>query len=139
MSFDLSNVKAQGNETLAAGKYTVNVTNAELKDTKSGNGKYIKIELTVKDGDFTGRKIWSQINVVNANPKAEEIGRSQLKALLVSANHPNPDKLGSVTDLCGLTVGVKTKIKTDEYGEKAEVSYYYPLGKDLLQEEIPAF
>lgn len=138
MSFDLSGVKAQGNETLSAGKYVCNVTNAELKDTKSGTGQYIKVEFTVKEGESAGRKVWAQINVKNDNPKATDIGLSQLKALLVAANHPNPEKLGSVTELCGLTVGVKTKIKTDEYGEKAEVSYYYPLGKEAQgSQEIP--
>ena len=136
--FDLSNVKAQGNETLPAGKYVCNVTNAEMKDTKDGSGAYIRAELTVADGEAKNRKLWCNFNVRNKNEKATAIGLSQLKALLVAANHPNPDKLGSVTELCGLTVGVKTKIKTDEYGEKAEVSYYYSLGKEAQgSQEIP--
>jgi len=130
MSFDLSNVKAQGNDTLPAGKYVCNITNAELKDTKAKNGQYIKIEFTIKEGDASGRKVWAQINVANANPKAAEIGMSQLKSLLVCASYPNPDKLDSVTSLCGLTVGVKTKVKTDEYGEKAEVSYFFEPKKE---------
>jgi hypothetical protein len=130
MSFDLSGIKAQGNDTLPAGKYVCNITNAELKDTKAGNGQYIKMEFTIKEGEASGRKLWAQINVKNANPKAAEIGMSQLKSLLVCASYPNPDKLDSVTSLCGLTVGVKTKVKTDEYGEKAEVSYFYEPKKD---------
>lgn len=137
--FDLSNVKAQGNETLPAGKYVCNVTNAEMKDTKDGSGAYIRAELTVADGEAKNRKIFTNFNVRNKNEQAVSIGLGQLKSLLVAANHPNPDKLGSVTELCGLTVGVKTKIKTDEYGEKAEVSYYYPLGKDLPQKEALPF
>lgn len=135
--FDLSGVKAQGDETLPAGKYVCNITNAELKDTKAGNGKYVKVEFTVKEGESSGRKVWAQINVANANPKAEEIGKSQLKSLLICAAYPNPDKLDSVTSLCGLTVGVKTKIKTDEYGEKAEVSYFYDAKKGLPQTGEP--
>jgi hypothetical protein len=131
MSFDLSNVKAQGNDTLPAGKYVCNITNAELKDTKAGNGQYIKIEFTVKEGDSSGRKLWAQINVKNSNPKAAEIGLSQLKALLVCSSYPTPDKLSGIGELNGLTVGVKTKVKTDEYGEKAEVSYFYEPKKDL--------
>jgi hypothetical protein len=124
--FDLSNTKAQtGFDILPAGKYVCNVTNAELADTKSG-GKMIKAELTVAVGEAKGRKIFTNFNVVNANPKATEIGLGQLKSLLVNSGYKNPDKLESVTALCGLTVGVKTKIRSDEtYGDKAEVHYYF--------------
>jgi hypothetical protein len=128
--FDLSNVKAQGNDTLPAGKYVCNVTNTEMKDTKDGTGAYIRTELTVAEGDAKGRKVWFNINVRNKNPQATEIGMSQLKALLVCAGYPTPDKLSGIGELNGLTVGVKTKIKTDEYGEKAEVSYFYEPKKE---------
>lgn len=139
MSFDLSDVKTQSNEVLPVGKYICNVTDAELKDTKAGTGQYIKVELTIKGPEHTNRKIFTQFNVSNPNAQAAEIGRSQLKTLLVSAGYPNPDKLESVTALCGLTVGVKTKIKTDDYGEKAEVSYFYTVKKDLVSNESAPF
>jgi len=123
--FDLSNVSEQKNETLPAGKYLCSVTEAEMKDTKDGTGAYIRAELTVMEGDAKNRKVFTNFNVKNKNPKAVEIGLSQLKSLLVNAGYPNPNKLDSVSDICGLTVGVKTKIKADpEYGDKAEVSYY---------------
>jgi hypothetical protein len=122
--WDLSNVKPQGNDTLPAGKYVCNITNAELKDTKSGTGQYVKFEFTVKEGDAAGRKVWAQINVKNENPKAQEIGMSQFSAVVACSKYPNPAKV-TLAELCGLTIGVKTKIKTDEYGEKAEVSYFF--------------
>lgn len=139
MSFDLSGVKAQGNETLPAGKYVCNVTNAELKDTKDGTGEYIRAELTVAEGEAKNRKIFTNFNTKNKNQQAVTIGLGQLKSLLESAKYPTPDKLESVSALCGLTVGVKTKIKTDEYGEKAEVSYFYDAkkGAQAPQENIP--
>jgi hypothetical protein len=137
--FDLSNVKAQGNDTLPAGKYVCNVTNTEMKDTKDGTGAYIRTELTVAEGDAKGRKVWFNINVRNKNPQATEIGMSQLKSLLVCAGYPTPDKLSGIGELNGLTVGVKTKVKTDEYGEKAEVSYFYEPKKEAQQTETIPF
>jgi hypothetical protein len=134
--FDLSKTQAQGGfEPLPAGKYVCNVTNAELADTKSG-GKMIKLELTVAAGESKNRKLFGNINVQNANPKATEIGLSQLKSLLVCSGYPNPDKLESVTALCGLTVGVKTKIRSDEtYGDKAEVHYFFDAKETKAQDQ----
>ena len=127
---DLSNAKSNTNEVLPAGKYVCNVTNAELKDTKNGTGQYIKAELTIIDSANKGRKVWTNFNVKNSNAQAVEIGLGQLKSLLENAGYANPNKLESVTDLCGLTVGVKTKIKSDEYGEKAEVGYFFKASKE---------
>jgi hypothetical protein len=129
--FDLSNVETQNSfETIPAGKYLCSTTNAEIKDTASGTGQYIKVEFTVKHGTHEGRKIWTNFNVKNNNPKAVEIGLSQLKTMLVAAKYPTPDKLNGVTDLCGLTIGVKTKVKSDEqFGDKAEVSYFFDASK----------
>lgn len=128
--FDLSNIKTNANETLPEGKYVVNVTNSEIKDTQNGNGKYIKVELTISSGEHKGRKLWQNFNVQNKNDKAVSIGLSQLKSMLVAANFPTPDKLNSIADLNGLTVGIKTKIKKDEqYGDKAEVHYFIEADK----------
>jgi hypothetical protein len=141
--FDLSNVTPSGSfEVLPAGKYNASCTNAELKETANGKGKYIKIELTITDGKFEGRKLWTNFNVVNENQKAKEIGLGQLKNFLLNAGYPNPDILGSVTELNGLRVGVKTKIRSDEqYGDKAEVSYFTKVApqSDTLAQELPTF
>ena len=137
MSFDLSNVKPQGNfEVLPAGKYICNVTNAELKDTRDGTGQYIKMEYTIKSEVAEGRKIFSNLNIKNNNPKATDIGLSQLRSLLELSGYPTPDKLGGVSELCGLTVGVKTKVKSDlDFGDRAEVSYFFDPKKDSQSDQ----
>jgi len=129
--FDLSGVKEQsGYELVPEGKFLCACTNAEIKETKDGTGQYIRAELTIKTGDYEGRKLWTNFNVKNRNDKATEIGLSQLKTFLKVANYSNPDKLNSVSELCGLIVGVKTKIKKDEqYGDKTEVSYFFDSSK----------
>lgn len=125
MSIDLSNVKSNNFETVPAGEYLVNVTNAEMKDTKSGDGKYIKAELTITQGAQEGRRLFTNFNIQNKSEKAQEIGLSSLRSLLEKAGYANPNSLESVTALCGLRVGVKTKIRTQEgYGDTAEVHYF---------------
>jgi hypothetical protein len=103
-SLNLSGVEAeQGRKSLPPGSYTCKITRAEIKDTKDGRGKGLVVELTDVAG--TGA-VEDWINVYNKNEQTMEIGQKRLKALLVTAGHPNPDRPGDVKSLLGLHVGV---------------------------------
>lgn len=123
---DLTNVKSNNNDVLPEGKYSCAITKAEMADTKSGSGMMIKAEFRIMDGQHEGRKVFHNFNVQNTNPKAQEIGLAQLKALMEAAGWKE-FKLESPQALEGVAVGVKTKIRKDEtYGDRAEVSYFFP-------------
>ena len=128
MSFlDVTEDAAASFAPLPADKYNVNCVDAEVKDTQAGTGQYISVTFQVTDGPFRNKKLFTNFNIKNPNPKAVEIGRGQLKSFMEEAGCTN-FALNKVSDLEGLNVGVKTKIKKDEtYGDKAEVSYYCPL------------
>lgn len=68
------------------GTYPAVITNAEVKDTSSGTGKYIKVEYTIQGANYSGKKVWGNLNIRNANPKAQEIGLQQLGELLIAVN-----------------------------------------------------
>lgn len=68
-------------DPLPAGAYDVEITNAEVKDAKSGNGSGMKVEYTVISGAFAKRKVFQYINLRHTNTQAEQIGQSQLSAL----------------------------------------------------------
>ena len=57
-AFDVNELP-QGNtgnfEPLAAGWYTVTITQAELKDTKAGTGQYIKLRYNITGPTHQGR------------------------------------------------------------------------------------
>jgi Protein of unknown function (DUF669) len=123
---DLSKATVSGPVTIPEGKYNCVVLEAAMKDTKTGTGQYISTTLKVVDGEYAGQKIFHNFNVKNDNPKAVEIGLGQLKSLLTEAGAANPNALESVDQLCGLKIGVKTKLKEDQgYGPKAEVSWFF--------------
>lgn len=124
MSFlDLTDVKEDEFSVLPAGEYLVKVTNAVVKDTKHGDGKYIETELVVTQGEGEGRKLWERFNIQNPNEKAVEIGKKQLKKLLVSAG-ANP-VLSDVNELCGLTAVANVAVKTDpQWGDSNEVRFF---------------
>jgi hypothetical protein len=126
LNLDLSNVVEQG-AALPDGLYNVVVEKAELVNTKAGDGQMIKAQFKVLDGPNMGRNLFTQFNISNPNPLAAQIGLGQLKGMLKSFGHPNPQRLESCTELLGLKGTVKTKQKTDDYGTKAEIKNFGPL------------
>ena len=68
-------------EVLAPGKYVVQIEEAELKETKAGNGHYLRIQMVIVDGDHKNRKLWDNINLDNPEPTCVRIGKGELSAL----------------------------------------------------------
>jgi len=106
-------------EPLPAGWYTATISQAELKATKAGNGQYIKLRYDVTGPSHQGRVVFGNLNIKNANPKAEEIGRQQLGEIMRAIG------LAKVTDtdqLIGGQISIKLDVKQDEkYGASNEV------------------
>ena len=71
---------------LPAGEYTTMMTEANVENTVKG-GAMVKITYTVIEGEYQGRKIWSQHNIVNHSPQAEEIGRREISRIAHAIGH----------------------------------------------------
>lgn len=105
-------------DLLPPGWYDAAVAGAELRDTKSG-GQMIAVKYSILGPTHQGRLVWGNVNIRNANPKAEEIGRQQLGDIMRATG------LARVTDtdqLIGLTMGIKVAIReSEQYGNSNEV------------------
>lgn len=114
--------ESQSFEPVPAGWYTARVANAEVKQTRAGNGSYISVRFDVTGPSHEGRVIFTNINISNPNPKAEEIGHQQLGELMRAIN------LGTLQDtdqLIGGACQIKVKIRrSEEYGDQNEVQAY---------------
>ena len=127
-------------DPVPAGVYTVQVTDTDLKTTKSGNGKYIWLELTVvKNAEYNERKIWTNINVSNPSQKAVDIGRAQLGDILEITGITS----FSDTDMLkGKLLGVKVKVSdgTPERPNKQNdvTAFLYPDGTPLGRGQMPS-
>ena len=106
-------------EPLPAGWYTATITQSELKATKAGNGQYIKLRYDITGPSHQGRVVFGNLNIKNASPKAEEIGRQQLGDIMRAIG------LAKVTDtdqLIGGQIAIKLEVKEDaQYGASNEV------------------
>jgi len=107
---------------IPAGWYTAKITDAELKSTKSGTGQYIKVRFDVMGPSHEGRVIFTNLNIRNSNPKAEEIAHQQLRELMIATglnSVQNTDQL--IGGMCSVKVAVR---KSEEYGDQNEVKGY---------------
>jgi hypothetical protein len=113
-------------DCLPAGWYTATIHSAELKTTKAGTGQYIAVRYDITGPSHEGRVVYGNINTENANPKAEEIGRQQLRSIMEALGIA---RLTDTDQLIGGNLKVKLKIKSDpQYGDKNEVSGFGSAG-----------
>jgi len=61
--------------------FLAHITGSEIKVTRKKDGQYISFEYTILDGKYKGRKIWTNLNIVNPNPIAVEIAQKELATL----------------------------------------------------------
>jgi hypothetical protein len=92
--FGFSTAEFEGNggndfQIMAEGEYTLKATDAELKETKKGDGAYLAVTFEVTKGEHTGRKVWQNFNIHNPSEKAQQIGREQVAAWGRAAGKPN--------------------------------------------------
>ena len=132
---DLTNVKT-GDEILPAGEYQATITNAESKETKIGSNVYWRVEFTINDGEFEGKKVFTNFNVVHTNEVAQRIALQNLAKLVRASN--GPLKIEEPEQLLGLSMTIITMVKNDEsYGENAEIKSYKQPNKKIRKDEIP--
>jgi len=132
-NFDLNEVEEFSGGVIPPGTYRATLEEAELKETKDGEGKYIQATFVVTDENQTGRKFWEMFNIQNKNEKAVQIGLGRIKSLIVAAGG-SPGLFNDEQALVGLECMVKLTVKTDEHGEKNRVVGFSPCANDYVPE-----
>lgn len=130
ISFNATEVEpSTGYSAIPAGKYLAVITEDEMKETRSGGGQYLKLTFEIIEGEYKGRKLWVNLNLINANPKAVEIARADLSAICRAVNVM---QLQDTVQLYNLPLVINVKCKknaeTDEMqnevkGYEAKTSY----------------
>lgn len=111
---------------LPAGEYVAVLEQAKVVPTKDKLGRRLKLLWKVSDGQFAGRVVFDDINETLPNsPKAQEIGRSQIKNRLSACGR---EGAASYAELVGCEALLKLKIRSDDYGDKNEVVIAKPIG-----------
>lgn len=131
LNFDSAAVEPQApmsGEPIPAGIYVAEITDSQVKDLKSGNGTGLQLEFTIiEPAQFSGRKVWSNLNIKHTNETAEQIAQAQLSAICRALG------IGVLKDsdeLFGKVLKVRTKIRAaqGDYPARSEVTGYEPAG-----------
>lgn len=110
-NFDVSEVDMStvgGNyDPIPEGDYTLKALDAEEKETSTG-GTMIKVKFEVVSGEFKGRWLWNNFNVVNKSEKAQAIGRQQLVMWAAACGKPDADDTDKLLEKpFNATVGIE--------------------------------
>lgn len=119
-------------DPIPAGDYNVTISAADVKETKAGNGEMIILTMNVLGPTHMGRVLFANINIVNPSEQAEQIGRSQLKAIMQAINLQN---LADTSQLVGGNLSVKVAIKDDQqYGKTNSIKAFKPISGAVKQQ-----
>jgi hypothetical protein len=119
-SFDLDSLPTSqpSFEPLPAGWYMASIILAEIQPTKSG-GKMIALRYEIIGPTHAGRIVFNNLNIKNANPKAEEIGRQQLGDIMRAIGL---SRLSDTDDFIGGKLNIKLQItQSEQYGNRNEI------------------
>ena len=128
------NNETTGFSVIPEGSYQAHIIKSEWKTTKAGDGEYINIHLVILDGEFAGRMLFENLNMVNPNKIAEDIARKTLNSICTAC------KLQAVEDtdeLHGIPMEVKVKVKPAQSDWPAGNSIASYLPADGEKDELP--
>jgi hypothetical protein len=122
-------------QPLPEGEYHCNVFDSDYKPTKNGNGHYVAVTFEVLDGPHSGRRIFSNYNLDNPNPRAAEIGQQQFARLcLATLGKPS---CGDTDDLLGKQCVVGVGFERDD-PTRNRVKYTNPTSTSAPMKAAPA-
>ncbi len=110
--FDTNSVEPQKDfDLIPPGKYPVSIDKAEVLQTKKQDGYYLKVCMTILDGQYRNRKLWDNINIQNPSQQCTTIGLGELSALGKATGVPY---VSDENQFLGKTCIAHVKIKNEQ-------------------------
>jgi hypothetical protein len=133
-NFNANEIEPTGNfDPIPLGEYLMVISASEMKPTKNGEGQYLQLTYDVVEGEYSGRKVFDRLNLVNKNEQAQEIAQRSLSAICrcVGVLHPkNSEELHDKP----LVVKVGIRAASGEFQASNVVKGYSRTdGKDLKE------
>lgn len=116
INFDATQVAPQSDRSAQPeGTYKVILKTSEIKPTAKNDGKFIACGMQILEGPIAGRMIFFNINHLNPNPVAQQIGQERLSALCHAVNVL---KISDTAQLHGRPFQIKVTVSEDgKYNE----------------------
>lgn len=124
--WDASNVETPSREPLPAGEYVAVVSDSAMKDNSARTGQYLALTFQVIEGQYEGRFLWANLNLVHPNEKAVQIARADLASLCKAVGILQPK---DSADLHGKPLVIRVVVRKDDDGNpRNEIKGYKPIG-----------
>ena len=141
LNFDASQVAPDtgAQDALPAGWYDVVMEASEMKPTKDNSGAYLECKLNViAPQNFQSKKIYTRLNLRNANATAQEIGYKQLSAICHAVGVL---QVADSAQLHNIPFKVKLKIRPAEgqYEASNEVTAYKNINEQVGAPAVAGF
>ncbi len=125
-AFDASSVDpATAYEVLPAGRYKAQIIESDLRVTKDGMGQYLWLMLDVLEGEYQGRKVFDQLNLINRNAQTVEIAQRTLSAICHATGKMQVSDSEDL-HLIQLTIVVTIDPAKNGFGERNRIRYLTP-------------
>jgi len=131
--YDLGDFKASEEKDMQGGEfelipqdhYVGMLIDAEDKETRKGDGRYLALTWELLAEPNKGRRLWANLNLVNKNQKAVAIARQELGAIIKAAGR---ETIQTTDELMNIPVLLFVKIEKgkDGYADKNVIKGYSP-------------
>ena len=131
LNFDATNVpQADSVDAIPAGWYNAAIDQSEMKPTKDGLGAYLETRFNILDGQYANRKVFTRLNLRNANPVAQEIAYKQLSSICHSVG---VIQVADSQQLHGHPLKIKVKVRaaTGDYEASNEISAFKNINEQV--------
>jgi len=123
LNFDANQVApSTGFDPVPEGWYNVAITESEIKPTKTGDGAYLQLKVSIIDGPQAGKPVFIRLNLKNSNQQAVDIAHGELSAI---CHATGVFQVSDSSQLHNLPFQIKVIVKKDpQHGESNEVKSY---------------
>jgi hypothetical protein len=131
LNFDSTNVpQSESMDAIPAGWYNAAIDQSEMKPTKDGVGAYLETRFNVLDGQYANRKVFTRLNLRNANPVAQEIAYKQLSSICHAVG---VIQVADSQQLHGLPLKIKVKVRAaqGDYEASNEISAFKNINEQV--------
>ena len=108
------------------GDYVAQITESEKKEARNKGNFYWKLTFKIQEGDFKGRLIWVNLNLINSNPQAVEIANNELSTICQAVGKV---AISDTSELHGIPMVVSVKVTpaTAQFAEGNAINGYKPM------------
>jgi hypothetical protein len=137
INFDATEIDPATFEPLPAGEYVCVIVNSDMKRTRAGDGRYLKICLQVVEGEYKNRVVFDNLNLDNPNPTATRIAQATLASICRAVGVMTPRDSAELHDKPLIAV-LSVQPATENFGASNRVKGYKPLTGTSAQASLTA-